>query len=356
MSVWTNWDPLTKVIVGQAYAPGSLDWYIDNETKSQFNQILHETREDLDKLAQFLTNRGITVYRPDVETYTKKLEFSKFSIVPTAPIVPRDQYLVYGNTVYQTYTSMPDRYIDSLSYYSIFKELFDQGLNWISQPPPILENLSEQEQWWTVGSEVYKKLETKLLWHTATAFKCGDAIISNTQGPGTAKGYEWFQRNTPNTRFYDNKNTIPNNWGHIDHGWFMIDDNTVIANSMDWVPEVLRNKECIIIGEYIEQLKYQEYIDDFKSSSGKLSSEWINKWINQWLGYWQHTNFDTNVLVLDPKNILFSRELPELFDFLEKKGITCHSVNQRHSIFWDSGIHCCTLDVERLGSKRRIIS
>ena len=353
MSVWTGWDPLTKIIVGQAYMPGSLDWYIDPKIKEQFNQILHETRDDLDQLAKFLENRGITVYRPDIETYSKNLEFSKFSVVPTAPIVPRDQYLVYGDTVYQTYTSMPDRYVDSLNYYPIFKELFDQGLNWISQPPPVLKELNEQ--WWSAGGDVYKELDSRLLWHTASIFKCGDAVITNTAGPGTPQGYEWFKRNTPNTRFFDNPETITNNWGHIDHGFFMIDDDTLICKSQEWVPLILRDKKCITIEDYLGPLDYDNYVEDFNNSPGKLSTEWITKWLTQWVGYWQHTHFDTNVLVLDSKNILFSREHPRLFDFLATQGINCHSVNQRHSIFWESGIHCSTLDIERTGTKRKII-
>jgi len=47
VSVWTNWDPLEEVIVGDCYAPGDLDWCIPREHLEAFNRILKETREDL---------------------------------------------------------------------------------------------------------------------------------------------------------------------------------------------------------------------------------------------------------------------------------------------------------------------
>jgi hypothetical protein len=354
MSIWTNWDPLSKVIVGQAYEPGSLDWCIAPEIRNQFNQILSETKEDLDNLAIFLSNRGIKVLRPEVSVYEQALQFSNFKVIPTAPIVPRDQYLVYGDTVFQTYTSMPDRYLDSLNYYKIFKSLFDEGLNWISQPPPLLNNLPSNTQWWNSGQKIYNDLSDRILWHTATFLKCGDAVIVNSEGPGTSSGLEWMRRNLPHTRFISNKNTFMNDWGHIDHGWFMIDDETVFCKTIEWVPEVLRNKNCIEIDQYIDIIKFEEYCADLKQTPGKLSPEWIEKWLTQWKGYMQETHFDTNVLVLDSKNIVFANTQPRLFDFLQARGINCHVCEQRHGMFWDAGIHCLTLDVERIGHKRKI--
>jgi hypothetical protein len=64
---------------------------------------------------------------------------------------------------------MPDRYLDSLSYYEIFLELFKQGHNWISQPLPELINF-ENNDWHLYGEDFYK---TKLAgidtsWHSFT--------------------------------------------------------------------------------------------------------------------------------------------------------------------------------------------
>ncbi len=355
MTIWTNWDPLKKVIVGSCYRPGDLDRIIPEDVKEKFNQILFETCEDLDNLEKFLLKKNIEVLRPSVHLYEQNLKYQNFTVVPTAPIVPRDQYLAYGNTIFQTYTSMPDRYVDSLNYVKIFNHLFDKGYNWISQPPPNLTELEKTATWWSEGSKIYKSLDDQILWHTATIFKCGDSLIINSQGPGTSRGLEWMRRNLQDVKIIENFSTAFNNWGHIDHGWFMVDDETVICKTKDWVPTVLRNKKIIEIKNYIDPFDlFFTFTDDYKKTNGKFSSDWINRWLSQWVGYVQKTNFDTNVLVLDSKNILFAKDQPRLFEFLGKQGIDCHYVNQRHSLFWEAGIHCLTLDIDREGIKRKI--
>jgi hypothetical protein len=354
--IWTEWDPLEKIIIGRSYIPGDIDWAIDESIRDSFNIILEETNQDLDNLSKFLTDRNVEVFRPTVSVYNNVVNHSNFKIsLPTAPIIPRDQYLVYGNTVYQTYTSMPDRYQDSINYYSIFQQLFDNGANWISQPPPVLTNLDHTKNWWEDGGSIYNNYSDRMLWHTATMFKCGDTLITNTAGPGTSRGLAWMQRNLPNANIIDNRHTRMENWGHIDHGWFMTDDDTVFCKSKRWVPVSLRNKTIIEIGKYITPFKFQEYVGDFSNTAGKFSPEWINKYLNQWKGYMQETHFDTNVLVLDSKNILFANEQPKLFKFIEGLGINCHVALQRHGMFWDAGIHCLTLDIQRKGLKRSII-
>ena len=140
MSIWTNWDPLEEVIVGNCYSGVPKEWGLSGKARTMLDQILKETKEDLDNLEKILQGLKVKVYRPTPNTFPRKIEILDFNIVNAAsPIVPRDQYLAYGNTIYQTYTSMPDRYLDAYNYYSIFNELFQNGYNWISQPPPVIK-------------------------------------------------------------------------------------------------------------------------------------------------------------------------------------------------------------------------
>lgn len=345
MSVWTNWDPLEEIIVGDCYAPGTLDWFIESELQDSFNTVLAETKQDLNELSVLLQQLGVQVHRPQVHACKHSVDLETFSVqCPTSPIVPRDQYLVYGDTVYQTYTSMTDRYFDSLGYYNIFQRMFDQGHNWISQPPPNLRNLPVDKNWGNQGSLIYNHLyHNQLLWHTATMFKCGDRLITNTTGPGSQAGLEWMRRNLPADTVVENHNSTMKNWGHIDHGFFMIDDDTVICVDRGFVPECLRNKLIHEIYQYLPR----EHVDIVTPLDCLLDPS---------KGYSQVVAFNSNVLVVDSNNIVFDNHMPELFEFMNTLNVRCHMSPMRHRKFWAAGIHCVTLDIKRRGNKRKIIN
>jgi hypothetical protein len=345
MSVWTDWDPLEEIIVGDCYAPGTLDWFIESELQDSFNTVLAETKQDLNELAVLLQQLGVQVHRPQVHACKHSVDLATFSVqCPTSPIIPRDQYLVYGDTVYQTYTSMTDRYFDSLGYYNIFQQLFEQGHNWISQPPPNLRNLSTDKDWSNQGLLIYNNLyHNQLLWHTATMFKCGDRLITNIAGPGSQTGLEWMRRNLPAQTVVENHNSITNNWGHIDHGFFMIDDDTVICVSRKFVPACLRNKQVHEIYQYMPEESFNPVTP-------------VDRLLEPSKGYSQFVAFNSNVLVIDSNNIVFDNYMPELFEFMNTINVKCHVSPIRHRRFWAIGIHCVTLDIRRRGEKRKIIN
>lgn len=342
MSVWTDWDPLQDIIVTDCYT-GNLNLPLEGSALKDFNTILHETKDDLDNLSNYLTKLGVNVHRP------------KFKH-PQTPIVPaRDQYLVYGDTIYQNYTSIKDRYNDAANYYEVFKNFFHRfNYNWISQPPPVNIDIEENDtKWWKEGPRIYKYLEDQILWHAATMFKCGDAVILNSQGPGTQSGLEWMIRNLPEgTRVFDNKASIWRNWGHIDHGFFMTDDETVFCKSIDWVPPCLRDKNLI---QFSSKHDLDKNAYTLMESHLDNPTEWVKRYVEKWTGYEQAVHFHTNALVVDSENVLFSTEVPELFDAMDNLNIRCHAVSQRHSGFWEGGIHCMTNDLKRNGNKRKII-
>lgn len=358
MSIYTNWDPLEEIIVGNCHTEIPLNWKIDKRARPLINQILRETKEDLDNLENILVGLGVKVHRPIPNLFPENIELPSFNVLnATNPIVPRDQYLAYGETIYQTYTSMPDRYFDSYNYYEIFKSMFDQGYNWISQPPPLISNF-KGKKWFVDGPSIYgQDYKNKVLWHTATMYKCGDALITNNAGPGSQAGLEWMVRNLDANIIYNN-DTIVNNWGHIDHGFYMIDDETVVCMNQTWIPQCLRNKKIIDLAGKFQKFPYQDFLKQTSMIKDKnhTSVEWLNVWLQEWKGYSQDVAFETNVLVVDSKNIICSAVQPKVFELFDKIGITCHLSTIRHGLFWEAGIHCLTLDLKRRGQKRSIIS
>ena len=51
MSIYTNWDPLQTVIVGNCVSESDPSWDFKGKAKLMFDRILKETKEDLDNLS-----------------------------------------------------------------------------------------------------------------------------------------------------------------------------------------------------------------------------------------------------------------------------------------------------------------
>jgi N-dimethylarginine dimethylaminohydrolase len=55
--------------------------------------------------------------------------------------------------------------------------------------------------------------------------------------------------------------------------------------------------------------------------------------------------------MIDRHNAIINSENPVVVKKLEEYGITPHIFNFRHRYFWDGGIHCITLDLDREGDR-----
>ena len=78
--------------------------------------------------------------------------------------------------------------------------------------------------------------------------------------------------------------------------------------------------------------------------------DYVNEWMDDWVGYVEETVFDVNMLVINESNVIVNNYNEKAFDAFERHGITPHIINFRHRYFWDGGLHCITLDLEREGS------
>jgi hypothetical protein len=76
----------------------------------------------------------------------------------------------------------------------------------------------------------------------------------------------------------------------------------------------------------------------------------VERWLGHWTGYVEETVFDVNMLIIDPKNVIVFNYNKQVFDALDRYGITPHIVPFRHRYFWDGGIHCVTSDLHREGT------
>jgi hypothetical protein len=164
-----------------------------------------------------------------------------------------------------------------------------------------------------------------------------------------------MERNLPLGTITSAGDNFQQGFGHIDHGWFMTNDDLVFCVNESWVPRPLRSKQIVELQDHFEKFDDTKFISDYASTDGKYSDAWIDKWLSEWKGYAQDVFFDSNVLVIDSENVLFSNYQPRIFKVMEQHNINCHVVPQRHGLFWEAGIHCLTLDIARTGNKRSVI-
>jgi hypothetical protein len=81
-------------------------------------------------------------------------------------------------------------------------------------------------------------------------------------------------------------------------------------------------------------------------------TNFVETWLQEWVGYVEETVFDVNVLVLDQHHVCVSQPDNEIVNtFLRKHKMEPVYVPWRHRYFWDGGLHCITLDLQREGSQ-----
>ena len=95
---FTSWQPLEEVIVGRAYDPDYFDFIDDPQVRNQLQQILAETKEDLDNLQRTIEQFGAKVLRPNLPDKNKFQEYQiRGDGAPLPPLTPRDWQITLGN-------------------------------------------------------------------------------------------------------------------------------------------------------------------------------------------------------------------------------------------------------------------
>jgi hypothetical protein len=105
--------------------------------------------------------------------------------------------------------------------------------------------------------------------------------------------------------------------------------------------------------------KVRPFLDLKRKNKGKwwipgeennnILTELVEEWLGHWVGYVEETVFDTNMLIINKKNVIVNNYNKQVFDAFDRHGITPHICNFRHRYFWDGGLHCITADLHREG-------
>ena len=329
---FTSWQPLEEVIVGRAYDPDYFDFIDDPQVRNQLQQILAETKEDLDNLQRTIEQFGAKVLRPNLPDKNKFPEYQiRGDGAPLPPLTPRDWQITLGNKLLRV---LPIPELNEICATYGDQVVNPHGDSWDEN---CILNNSSASCIVRVGRDVFFD-NSDFLKPEQTRW-----IVDNMLGPE----YRIHEAVTD---------------GHGDAVFAILKPGVILSSKHDVNLDLARDfpgwdvlkiwDSSIWAAMEIGKFKYEEspgawYIQG-QTPTPEFSA-FVNTYLKSWTGFVAETVFDVNCLVLDESHVIFSAYNKQVFDFCSRHGITPIISESRHSYFWDGGISCCTQDIRRRG-------
>jgi hypothetical protein len=351
---YTEFQPLKQVVVGRSWNSKSVANlpYISNNNKRLLTHLLDETEEDYQKLINVVETYGAKVFRPDYGKADSIYDYPSL-MTPRDWSIVFDNDLIIGSIGKATSRWFAEGLKEHAEYFKRPKELI--GFNpasIIRLGKDIIVDVQKNSNSQAIVDYIKKIYEP--LGYTIHGGKAFNAKFKNPMSHGDAV----FAILKPGVILTTDSNhmvkdSLFTNWDiHVieidkihERGWstFKLNhtrrDGTKIINLNDG--------------------RIHEWATSFDFENPKFNNEefdiFINTWFNQWLGYSNESVFDLNCLVLDESHVLFTNYNKGVWDFCKKHNIEPIICNFRHRFFWDGGLHCITLDIEREGSCERYL-
>ena len=398
-SVYQPWDPLKVCVVGRSYPPEFYEFMENIRLRKLFQRIAQETEEDFQNIIKKLKEFNVKIVRPNVPNVQINDYLTSNNRIP-GPIsmIPRDQMIMIGDTFFvYPYTRISGkssgRTIQTQSNWSpaVYNQLkgpswpqefipFNELPDWIKQECNTLLNfaLSDGENrveiekkagefaWWEPVTDAVKGANNEII------YSKDHNILNEVPANGITRiGKDLYFgvdggvsddeiKKLSDNFFKDYRCHYITTGGHID-GCFTpikpglivsIEDMDTYANSFPGWEVVYLQGECWSkVKEFTDLksknkgrwwIKGNEYDDEL--------IEYVETWLTDWVGYVEESVFDVNILVIDQQNIIVNGYNEKAFEAFARHGVTAHICPLRHRYFWDGGVHCVTLDLDREGT------
>ena len=365
-SVYQHWDPLKVCVVGRSYPPEFYSWITVPHVRKLFEKIAIETEEDYQAIIKKLEEFGVEVLRPNLPS----INFIDGKYVPP-PMTPRDYTVMVGDAFYENYSfNFKKSYqnVKDLTWPECSSiEEFLSLPNWIQQECNTIHQFEAYQKFYSTYDHIFDYIRKQ--GNAIKSHQYHPALINGAQisriGKDLFFGTESYNQDTTDYKrfvhqeFSNTRNHIVNTGGHGDGTYCPICPGLII--SLEDVPtyaDTFPGWEVVYLpGQSWE--KVETFFDLKTKNNGKWwipgfehDQDVINvveTWLGHWTGYVEETVFDVNMLVIDPKNVMVFNYNKQVFDALDRYGITPHIVPFRHRYFWDGGIHCVTSDLHREG-------
>ena len=368
-TVYQHWDPLKVCIVGLSYPPDFYSWIKITHVRELFEKIAAETEEDYQNIIKKLKEFNVTVLRPELPTDCKL----DGQFIPP-PMTPRDYTIMIGDTFYESYSP------DIKEFYHDVKDLswpicrswqeFLQLPNHIQKECYEVHNLAARPRMssaFLAYESIYNHIREQgnNIKHHINSGLIAGSMVSRI-GQDLYFGTEKYDQDTNKLQtmldgeFTATRNHIVNTGGHSDGTYCPVCPGLIISlhdvpnyaeSFPGWEVVYLSDQSWTKVKEFTKLKKQNQgrwWIPGFEKDQDVVNV--VETWLKHWTGYVEETVFDVNMLIIDPKNVIVFNYNKQVFDALDRYGITPHIVPFRHRYFWDGGIHCVTSDLHREGT------
>ncbi len=363
---WTGFQPLREVWLGDVWPVGWEKFILkDPVQQEKLRNIIIQTQEQLNTFQRIMEDDGIRVRRPcmpgpekvfemwqkprgyDYWTYVRDYfeqelfkghyieavgNYEKFqkemqmcfeeitdqSLLPE--LNPRDNFLVYGNTmwVYHDYAKAMAWWGDTLDEYvsAGFDVRFPaQQKQYMGVVPPSIVRLGKDVIIENTPHPVYSLQD-----HT------GNKIMAKAM------------RNQYNARVYES--------GYVD-GRHSDGQFAVLRPGVAMTSQVRgdRYQDSLPGWRVIRHVTPEFHRLSQEEKDEIFSMRFVNKQIEPWIGNITESFFDVNCLVRDEGHVYVSSDPPK------DLGSIYTVIPWRYRFFWDGGLHCITLDINREGKQ-----
>ncbi len=335
--VKNEWGQLREIIVGIAtnaqvptigdkclhsidYAHLSDEQFKNRPSGLYPQQLIEETQEDLDKIANTLKSLGITVHRPLDRDFSEKYKTDNWEVDGYYNYCPRDSMLVINDKVIATPMTLRHRQNES----ETCKPLFDLN-HWADAPKPkLLDSIYQRE-------DLSKPtlLDGEPVFDAANVIKHNNNLLYLVSNTGNKDGAKWLEQYCKETFGNEYKVHLVENvyaYIHIDTTFVFVGEGKVLLNpsrvNENNIPNFLKNFDKIWAPEPFPT----QVMEDWCPAS-------------PWLGM--------NILPINDKLCMVEEQQTGLMKELNKWGIESLPVRMRHARTFSGGPHCVTLDVIR---------
>lgn len=363
--VFQHWDPLRVCVVGRSYPPEFYSWITIPHVRNLFERIAQETEEDFQKIIKKLEEFHVEIYRPELpESTFKNGRYLK------PPMTPRDYMVMMGDKFYENYSSNFCKqnydYIKDVSWPDCFSwDDFNMLPDRIQEECKTVHNFGSIQEYRHEYDKIISTVIGKnnvvksgrFFWvNGAMVSRLGKDIFFGTENSN--QDLTELKKHI-NSEFPQTRNHIVDTKGHSDATYCPVCPGLIISlydvstykdTFPDWEVVYLPGQSWEKVTPFLNLKRKNSgkwWIPGFEYDQSVIDT--VQTWLTHWTGLVEETVFDVNMLIIDPKNVMVFNENDSVFRALHRYGITPHVVPFRHRYFWDGGIHCVTLDLDRKG-------